>query len=233
MTPGPCVTMAGASMVAGRPTEKFQPVEASGAEQPVAPKARARLQRTTIRRIAISFRVPVAFPGDKSVIGVAGSKLQVISAQELRAAQTASVNQAASVNPVPHCEEDSMTPELTFLAVGVGLLVVGAILRGHAPKLWAVLAPVFGAAESAMGVPQTPPPPAPPAAGAPTGSPTPPLPPSLLATLSRPKDPEEELEIALDHYLRATQRGRRIAGLMAQVERGASKAYPPPAPSVN
>lgn len=39
-----------------------------------------------------------------------------------------------------------MTVVTTELFMNVGMVILGALLRGHAPRLWPFLAPIFGTA---------------------------------------------------------------------------------------
>ncbi len=136
-----------------------------------------------------------------------------------------------------------MDPVLLTLLINAGLVLTGALLRGHAPRLWPVLAPIFGVATRAATSPPPPPPPAPPAAGAPipvTRGPS--LPPSLLAALQHVPEPteEDELEDVLHRYVSKQQQGRRLAALLHQAHVANSRktgepslATFPPKPSVN
>jgi hypothetical protein len=140
------------------------------------------------------------------------------------------------------------------LAFNLGMLLLGAMLRSHAPRVWRVLGPLFGAASSAAqqppvtwgAPPATPPPPpeTPPAGSAvPRGNPPSSGPNNrLLAALAGIPEPsaEDELEEVLHRYVSKQQQGRRLNYLLQQAQREAvrqtgegEKRAPIPQPSVN
>ncbi len=143
-----------------------------------------------------------------------------------------------------------MTGIETGLLIQLGLILTGAILRGHAPKVWGFLAPLFGAAQQvgvatvqAAATPTptatgpTPPPP-PPTQGAPVpAEPSGPTGPAVAELPHAiPLTEEDALEHVLASYVSRRQQHRRIAMLIEQAQREHQKTEPknfPPQPSPN
>ena len=226
---------AGADMVAGLPTEKFQPVLVQGLAQPATQQASSD-PTSKARTLDIRFLLELGFVASpwrqNRYRRPEGRNCKVFEIQHLgRRSPYVSTNMRVSTQPpILRC---LMTPLEAAWLINIGLVVVGALLRGHAPRLWPFVAPIFGGTN-----PPGPPPSAPPD---PTGASVPkppPLPPSLLARLSSIPEPTEddELEDILRRYVGRQQQGRRLGMLLRQAQQESARrdtATKPPEPSAN